>query len=162
MVTKTNSDSDTSHTWSRIQIVTHTSANLQISISKLNLTGQRDLGKPLGLHTLGPPLLWEGYRETFDQSAWCLMFLFNQAWISLLHFPEPRAKRKTVLKVKCFKEAFLGAQKVVWSAGARPKGGSRREPLDDPWAYLSKSLLRLSSLRVFKEEFPSLSQMADL
>ena len=35
-----------------------------------------------------------------------LIFLFCQACISLLCLPDPRAKRKTVLKVKCFKEAF--------------------------------------------------------
>ena len=32
--------------------------------------------------------LQEGYRETFDQSAWYLMFLISQAWISLFCFPE--------------------------------------------------------------------------
>ena len=50
--------------------------------------------------------LGDGYRDTFDQSDWCLIFLFCQACISLLRLPDPRAKRKTVLKVKCFKEAF--------------------------------------------------------
>ena len=38
--------------------------------------------------------LGEGYKDTLDQSDWCLMFLCNQAWISLLHLPEPRAKGK--------------------------------------------------------------------
>ena len=35
------------------------------------------------------------------------MFLFCQACISLLRLPDPRAKRKTVLKGKCFKEVSL-------------------------------------------------------
>ena len=34
--------------------------------------------------------------------------LFIQARISLLHFPEPRAKSETNVKVKCLKEALLG------------------------------------------------------
>ena len=61
--------------------------------------------------------LGDGYRDTFDQSDWCLTFLFCQACISLLHLPYPRAKRKTVLKVKCFKEASLFGSKgafVSW------------------------------------------------
>ena len=41
----------------------------------------------------------EGYKDTLDQSDWCLMFLCSQAWISLLCLPEPRANKKTVLKV---------------------------------------------------------------
>ena len=36
---------------------------------------------------------------------WC--WAVCQAYISLLLLPDPRAKRKTVLKVKCFKEASL-------------------------------------------------------
>ena len=56
---------------------------------------------------------------------WCLIFLFCQAWISLLRLPDPRAKRNTVLKVKCFKEASLiGSNGVL--AGARPVRSSRR------------------------------------
>ena len=70
--------------------------------------------------TLTPPLdrkLGEGYRETLDQSDWCLMFLCDEAWISLLRLPEPKAIRKTVLKVKCFKEASFKGLKgafVSW------------------------------------------------
>ena len=38
--------------------------------------------------------LSEWYKDTLDQSDWCLMFLCNQAWISFMCLPEPRANRK--------------------------------------------------------------------
>ena len=69
---------------------------------------------PLGPHCLDP--LWPAdswekagrrVQGHLDQSDWCLIFLFCQACISLLRLPDPRSKRKTVLKVKCFKEASL-------------------------------------------------------
>ena len=45
------------------------------------------------------------------------MFLFTQAWILVLCFPDARANRKTVLKARCFREAFLRGSKgalVSW------------------------------------------------
>ena len=42
-----------------------------------------------------------------------------EAWISLLRLTEPRAERKTVLKVKCFKEGSNGAL----SSWCKHKGG---------------------------------------
>ena len=69
--------------------------------------------------------LGDGNRDTFDQSDWCPIYQFCQAWISLLYLPDPRAKRNTVLKVKCFKGASLiGSRGVL--AGARPVRSSRR------------------------------------
>ena len=57
-----------------------------------------------------------------DQTDWCLMFLCSQAWISILHLPEPKANRKTILKVKCFLEASLRGSKGASSAGAEKEG----------------------------------------
>ena len=62
-------------------------------------------------------------------TPWPIGLVFNisvcQAWISLLHLPDPRAKRITVFKVKCFKEAYLiGSNGVL--AGARLVRSSRR------------------------------------
>ena len=57
---------------------------------------------------------------------WC--WAVCQACISLLRLPEPRAKRKTALKVKCFKEAFnwFKMNLVSWckNQGEVPGGGS--------------------------------------
>ena len=57
---------------------------------------------------------------------WC--WAVCQACISLLRLPEPRAKRKTALKVKCFKEAFnwFKLNLVSWckNQGEAPGGGS--------------------------------------
>ena len=53
------------------------------------------------------------------------MSLFFQACISLLRLPDPKAKKKTVLKVKCFKEASFIVHKEPLSAGAEPGRGSR-------------------------------------
>ena len=55
------------------------------------------------------------------------MFLCSQAWISLLRLSEPRANKKIVLKVKCFREPLSGIQREPLSAGAVPGKGSRRD-----------------------------------
>ena len=57
---------------------------------------------------------WVTYRH-----QWC--WAVCQACISLLRLPEPRAKRETALKVKCFKEALIGS-KWTLSAGAKNQG----------------------------------------
>ena len=93
-------------------------------LSDLSRVGAR-AGMTTGATLSGPSLaswfldrkLGEGYKYTLDQSDWCLMFLCNQAWISLPRLPEPRANRKTVLKVKCFNEASFKGLKgasVSW------------------------------------------------
>ena len=75
------------------------------------LLGQLVLGKKAGC--------W--YKDTFDQSNWCLMFLFCQAWISLLRLPEPSVKRKTILKViASVKEASLRGSNGALPIGAMP------------------------------------------
>ena len=62
-----------------------------------------------------------------DQNGWCPMFLCSQAWISILPLPEPKANRKTTLKVKCFREASLKGAKGALSVGAEKTGkGSKR------------------------------------
>ena len=57
---------------------------------------------------------------------WC--WAVCQACISLLCLPEPRVKRKTALKVKCYKEAFnwFKMNLVSWCKNQRevPGGGS--------------------------------------
>ena len=74
--------------------------------------------------------LGEGYRDTLDHSdVWIiLMFLCNQAWISLLPLPEPvcQGQQEAVLKVKCFREASLVVQKDPLSAGEVPGKGCKR------------------------------------
>ena len=57
-----------------------------------------------------------------DQSDWCLIFLFCQACISLLLLPDPRAKRKTVLKVKSFKEASINWFKMTLVSWCKNQG----------------------------------------
>ena len=104
------------------------------SLSDLSRVGAR-AGITTGATLSGPSLaswfldrkLGEGYNDTLAQSDWCLMFLCNQAWISLLRLPEPRANRKTVLKVKCFTEASFKGSKgafVSWERDAPPALGS--------------------------------------
>ena len=70
--------------------------------------------------------LGEGYKDTLHQFDWCLMLLCSQAWISLLHLPESRASRKTVLKVNALTRPLLKVQREPLSAGVRPGTGSRR------------------------------------
>ena len=119
------------------------------------LFGQLILGK-----------LGDGYRDTFDQSDWCLIFLFCQECISLLCLPDPRAKRKTVLKVKCFKEASLIGSKWTLSAGAKTRKrfqeGSPLRPLGLSQWKLSRRRVRFSSLLTLMGKFPRLSATADL
>ena len=110
--------------------------------------------------------LGDGYRDTLDQSVWCLMFLCCHAWISLLRLPEPKANRKVVLKVKCFKDASLRGSNgafVSWcSTRERFKEGIPLRPLGLSLWKLSKRRVRLSSLLIFTFALPSLSAMADL
>ena len=49
------------------------------------------------------------------------MFLLSQAWISLVCLPEPKAKRKTVLKVRSFKEASLRGCKRAFVSWCRTR-----------------------------------------
>ena len=110
--------------------------------------------------------LGDGNKDTLVQSDWCLMFLCCHAWISLLLLPEPRAKRKTVLKVRCFKDASLRGSKgafVSWcSTKERFQEGIPLCPLGLSLWKLSKRRVRLSSLLILTVVFPSLSAMADL
>ena len=87
------------------------------SLRDLSIVGAR-VEITTGATEAGPSLAnWfldqkqEGNNETLDQSSRCLMFLCNQAWISLRLFPEPRARRKNVLKVRCLREAFRSGSK---------------------------------------------------
>ena len=110
--------------------------------------------------------LGDGNKDTLDQSDWCLMFLCCQAWISLLLLPEPRAKRKTALKVRCFRDASLRGSKgafVSWcSTRERFQEGIPLRPLGLSLWKLSKRRVRLSSLLILTVVLPSLSAMADL
>ena len=93
--------------------------------------------------------LGDGNLDTLDQSDWCLMFLCCHAWISLLLLPEPRAKRKTVLKVRCFRDASLSGSKgafVSWcSTRERFQEGIPLRPLGLSLWKLSRRRVRLSS-----------------
>ena len=106
------------------------------------------------------------HKDTFNQSDWCLMFLCNQAWISLLRLPEPKASKKTVLKVRCFKEASFRGSKgafVSWcSTRERFQEGMPLLPLGLSLWKLSRRRVRFSSLLTLMVELPSLSAMADL
>ena len=110
--------------------------------------------------------LGDGKRDTLDQSDWCLMFLCCHACISLLLLPEPRAKRKTVLKVRCFSDASLRGSKgafVSWcNTRERFQEGMPLLPLGLSLWKLSKRRVRLSSLLILTVRLPSLSAMADL
>ena len=68
---------------------------------------------------------------------WC--WAVCQECISLLRLPEPRAKRKTVLKVKCFKEAFNWFKMNLVSWCKKPGRGSRRGFPSGLWVCLSGS-----------------------
>ena len=91
--------------------------------------------------------LGDGNRDTLDQSDWCLMFLCCHAWISLLLLPEPNAKRKTVLKVKCFRDASLSGSKgafVNWcSTKERFQEGIPNRPLGLSLWKISRRQVRL-------------------
>ena len=110
--------------------------------------------------------LGEGYKDTLDQSDWCLMFLCNQAWISLLRLPEPRANRKTVLKVKCFREASFKGSKGAFVSWCRTRvrfqEGMPLLPLGLSLWKRSRRRVRFSSLPTLMGELPNLSAMADL
>ena len=110
--------------------------------------------------------LGEGYKETLDQSDWRLMFLCNQAWISLLSLPEPKAIRKTVLKGKCFKEAYFRGSKgafVSWcNTRDRFQEGMPFLPLGLSLWKLFRRRVRFASLLTLMVALPSLSAMADL
>ena len=142
-------------------------------LSDLSTMGAR-AGITTGATLSGPSLdswflerkLGEGYYDTLDQSDWYLIFLCNQAWISLLRLPEPKAKRKRVLKVKCFREAPLRGSNggfVSWcSTRERFQEGMPLRPLGLSLWKLSRRRARFSSLLTLMGEFPSLSAMADL
>ena len=104
--------------------------------------------------------------DTLDQSDWCLMFLCGKAWISLLRLPEPRASRKTVLKVKCFSEASFISSKgalVNWcKTGDRFQEGIPLLPLGLSLWKLSRRRVRFSSLLTLMVKLPNLSAIADL
>ena len=118
--------------WGPVQIVAQCSD--QTDLRDLSRVGARAVITP-GATLSGK--LGDGYRDTFDQ-FWCLIFLFYQACISLLHVPDPRAKRKTVLKVKCFKEASLiGSKWTFVSWWKKPGRGSRRGFPSGLWVCLS-------------------------
>ena len=78
----------------------------------------------------------------------------------------PSARRKTVLKVKCFKEASLigsNGALVSWcKTSERFQEGIPLLPLGLSLWKLSRRRVRFSSLLMLKGEFPSLSAMADL
>ena len=116
--------------------------------------------------TLDSLKLGDGNRDTLDQSDWCLMFLCCHAWISLLLLPEPRAKTKIVLKVRCFRDASLSGSKgayVSWcSTRERFQEGIPLHPLGLSLWKLSRRRVRLSSLLILTITLPSLSAMADL
>ena len=101
-----------------------------------------------------------------DQSDCGLMFLCSQAWISLLGLPGPRAKRQSVLKVKCFREAFFkgskGALVNLCSTRERFPEGMPLLPLGLSLWKLSRRRARFSSLLTLTDELPSLLAMADL
>ena len=74
----------------------------------------------LGPNCLDPPSPAGSWKESWARGketpwtsltgVWCFyVFLCRKAWISLLSLPEPKAKRKTVLKVmlSCFKKTSL-------------------------------------------------------
>ena len=93
------------------------------------------------------------------------MFLFYQAWISLLHLPEPRAKGKTVLKVNASKRPILLVRmepsQLVQHQGEVPRGDAPLT-LRSVYGKISRRLVRFSCLLTFIGEFPSMSAMAEL
>ena len=110
--------------------------------------------------------LGDGKRDTLAQSDWCLMFPCCHAWISLLLLPEPRAKRKTALKVRCFNDASLRGSNGAFVSWCRTRErfqeGMPLRPLGLSLWKLSKRRVRLSSLLILTVTLPSLSAMADL
>ena len=107
--------------------------------------------------------LGEGYKDTLDQSHWCLIFLCNQAWISLLCLPEPRANRKTVLKVKCFSEASFKGSKGAFVSWCKTRERFQEGmPLSLSLWKISRRRVRFSSLLTLVGTLPNLSAMADL
>ena len=110
--------------------------------------------------------LGEGYKDTLDQSDLWLMFLCSQAWISLLCLPEPRASRKTVLKVKCFSEASFKGSKGALVSWCKTRDSFQEGipllPLGLSLWKLSRRRVRFSSLPTLMVELPNLSAMADL
>ena len=101
----------------------------------------------------------EGYKDTLDQSDWCLMFFCNQVCISLLRLPEPRANRKTVLKVKCFNEASFRGSKGAFVSWCKTRGrfqeGIPLLPLGLSLWKLSRRRVRFSSLLTLMGELPN-------
>ena len=83
----------------------------------------------------------------------------------ILHLPDPRAKRNTVLKVKCFKGGLLDWNKwgLSWcTARKKFQEGMPLLPLGLSLRNLSRRRARFPSFLMLKGEFPSLSTMGDL
>ena len=99
-----------------------------------------------GEMSLSKPFL----KETKTNSLFCLR-------------SDPRAKRKTVLKVKCFKEASLIGSNgafVSWcKTRERFQEGNPLWPLGLSLWKLSRRRVKFSSLLILMSEFPSLSAM---
>ena len=94
------------------------------------------------------------------------MYLFAKHVSHLCICPTQGLRGKTVLKVKCFKEASLISSSgifVSWcNTRERFQEGIPLHPLGlSPWK-VSRRRVRFSSLLTLKGEFPSLSTMADL
>ena len=108
----------------------------------------------------------EGYKNTLDQSDWCLMFLCNQAWISPLRLPEPRANRKTVLKVSCFSEASFKGPKGAFDSWYKTRDrfqeGIPLLSLGLSLWKLSRRRMRFSSLLTLMGDLANLSAISDL
>ena len=80
--------------------------------------------------------------------------------------PEPRASRKTVLKVKCFSEASLNGSKGALFSWCKTRDRFQEDihllPLGLSLWKLSRRRVRFSSLLTLMLELPNLSAMADL
>ena len=86
-----------------------------------------------------------------NTTGWCVIFLLRQAWISLLRLPKPNDKRKTVLKVKCFKKASLNDSKGAFVARGVPVKDSRKEYHSDPWVCLCRNYPEMSEIVIFDD-----------
>ena len=82
----------------------------------------------------------------------------------LMRLPEPRASRKTVLKVKCFSEASFKGSKGAFVSWCRTREsfqeGMPLLPLGLSLWKLSRRQVRFSSLLTLMGELPNLSAMA--
>ena len=90
--------------------------------------------------------LGEGYKDTLDQSDWCLMFLCSQAWISLLRF---------------LKSYVLSLYQLVQYQGKVP-GGDAPLTLGSVSVEAIQETSEILILLTLIGKFPNLSAMADL